>query len=106
MKDLYHSYGQRGISIYPIENHKILSGWSGWKHCSKTNAEAIIALLPILKGIVRVRGRVTYGEIEEYMGHLLNFDQETRKADNCAMNHGRCLWTNNERIIETCKTDS
>jgi hypothetical protein len=53
--------------------------------------------------IVKIRGRVTDGEIEHCMGHLLQFDTTKRKADNCALNHGRCLWTNNETVIATHK---
>lgn len=37
------------------------------------------------------------------MGHVLQFDPESRKSDDCAMNHGRCLWTNNENIISIYK---
>lgn len=35
------------------------------------------------------------------MGHLLEFDEDSRKADNCALNHRRCLWTNNDKVVNT-----
>lgn len=42
---------------------------------------------------------MTDGEIEECMSHLIHFEIESRKADGCVMNHGRCLWTNNEAVV-------
>ena len=79
--------------IYPVDNNEILARWSGWSFLSKEEGDEIIRLLPTLTDIVKVNGRVTDGEIEECMGHVINFDAATRKADDCAMNHGRCLWT-------------
>jgi hypothetical protein len=93
--------GFRISGIFPIDNDAILSGWSGWSLCSKETADEVIELLPNLTAIVQVNGRVTDSEIEECMGHLLQFDENTRKADNCALNHGRCLWTNNEKVVNT-----
>lgn len=90
--------------IYPVDINAILSGWSGWSLCSKETAEDVIRLLPTLTEIVQVNGRVTDGEIKACMGHLLKFDAESRKLDDCAMNHGRCLWTNNDNIIAMYKT--
>ena len=63
----------------------------------------MIRLLPALADIVQINGRVTDGDIEERMGHVLQFDPESRKSDDCAMNYGRCLWTNNENIISIYK---
>ena len=37
------------------------------------------------------------------MGHIIDFDSDTRKSDNCAINHGRYIWTNNEKIIKAHK---
>ena len=91
--------GFRISGIYPIDNDAILSGWSGWSLCSKETADEVIELLPNLTAIVQVNGRVTDNAIEKCMGHLLQFDENTRKADNCALNHGRCLWTNNDTVI-------
>ena len=93
--------GFRVSGIYPIDNSVILSGWSGWSQCGKETADGIIELLPKLTEIVKVNGRVTDGEIEQCMGHLLEFDEDSRKADNCALNHGRCLWTNNDKVVNT-----
>ena len=93
--------GFRISGIYPIDNDAILSGWSGWSLCSKAIGDEVIELLPNLTAIVKVNGRVTDNEIEQCMGHLIEFDEDSRKADNCALNHGRCLWTNNEQVINT-----
>jgi hypothetical protein len=87
--------------IYPIDNEAILSGWSGWSLCNKVKTDELISLLPTLTEIVKIRGRVTDDEIESCMGHLIDFDEGTKKLDNCPMNHGRCVWTNNGKIIET-----
>lgn len=95
--------GFRISGIWPICNAAILSGWSGWSLINKATAIAVMTLLPELTEIVKINGRVTDGEIEQCLGHLLHFDNSTRKADNCALNHGRCLWTNNERVITTYK---
>ena len=93
--------GFRISGIYPIDNDAILSGWSGWSLCNKETADEVIELIPKLTAIVKTNGRVTDNEIEECMGHLLEFDEDSRKADDCALNHGRCLWTNNEKVVET-----
>jgi hypothetical protein len=93
--------GFRISGIYPIDNDVILSGWSGWSLCSKETADEVIRLLPELTAIVKVNGRLTDSEIEQCMGHLLTFEEGSRKADNCALNQGRCLWTNNEKVIMT-----
>ena len=60
----------------------------------------MIRLLPKLTAIVKVNGRITDSKFEECMGHLIPFDEGTRKADDCALNHGRCLWTSDEKVIE------
>ena len=49
----------------------------------------MISLLPTLTEIAKIRGKVTDVEIEECMGHLIEFESNTRKSDSCAMNHGR-----------------
>ena len=93
--------GFRISGIYPVDVSAILSGWSGWSLLEKEKAEELMSLLPTLTEIAKIKGKVTDMEIEECMGHLIKFEIETRKSDNCAMNHGRCLWTNNESIITT-----
>ena len=83
--------GFRVSGIYPVDNHAILSGWCGWSLCSKVKAEEIISLLPTLTEIVKINGRVTDDEIEACMGHIIDFDPNTRKSNSCALNHGRCV---------------
>ena len=73
----------------------------GWSQCSTETADRIIELLPKLTEILKVNGRVRDGEIEQCMGHLLKFDEDSRNADNCALNHGWCLWTNNDKVVNT-----
>ena len=85
--------------IYPVDVYAILSGWSGWSLIDKEKAEELISLLSTLTEIAKIRGKVTDVEIEECMGHLIEFESNTRKSDSCAMNHGRCLWTNNDTVI-------
>ena len=85
--------------IYPVDVYAILSGWSGWSLIEKEKAEELISLLSTLTEIAKIRGKVTDVEIEECMGHLIEFESNTRKSDSCAMNHGRCLWTNNDTVI-------
>ena len=92
--------GFRLSGIYPVNVHAILSGWSGWSLIDKEKAEELVSLLPKLTSIARAKGKVTDGKIEECMGHLIQFGSESRKSDSCAMNHGRCLWTNNETVVE------
>lgn len=91
--------GFRISGIYPVDVQAILSGWSGWSLFDKDNAEELVSLLPTLTNIARLNGKVTDSEIEGCMGHLMQFDEDTRKQDGCAMNHGRCLWTNNETVV-------
>ena len=79
--------------IYPVNQNTILSKWCGWRKCTKE--EGVIDRLPLLATMVKSRGRVTDTEIEECMDGLLTFNSSTRKKDTCALNHGRCLWTNN-----------
>ena len=95
--------GFRISGIYPVDVHAILSGWSGWSLFNKDKAEELVNLLPTLTNIARLNGKVTDSEIEECMGHLMQFEDDTRKQDGCAMNHGRCLWTNNETVVTTYK---
>ena len=96
--------GYRISGLYPIDNSAILSGWSGWSLMTKEKAEEVISLLPTLSEIVKINGRLTDGEIEACMSHWIDFDDASRKSDDCAMNHGRCLWTNNGRVIATYKS--
>ena len=98
--------GFRISGIYPVNVNAILSGWSGWSLLKKEKAEELISLLPILTNIARLKGRVTDGEIEECMGHLIQFDSATRKQDSCAMDHGRCLSTNNESVVTAFRNKS
>ena len=91
--------GFRLSGIYPLDVNAILSGWSGWSLLDKDKAEELLSLLPTLTDIAKAKGKVTDGEIEECMSHLISFESESRKADGCAMNHGRCLWTNNEAVV-------
>lgn len=89
--------------IYPVDNNEILAGWSGWSFLSKEKGDDIIRLLPTLTDIVKVNGRVTDGAMAECMGHVIDFDVATRKSNDCAMNHGRCLWTNNINVVYSYK---
>ena len=95
--------GFRISGIYPVDVHAILSGWSGWSLLDKEKAEKLVSLLPKLTNIAKLNGKVTDGEIEECMSHLMDFEDGTRKQDSCAMNHGRCLWTNNETVVSNYK---
>ena len=83
--------GFRLSGIYPSDVNAILSDWSGWSLLDKDKAEELLSLLPTLTDIAKAKGKVTDGEIEECMSHLISFESESRKADGCAMNHERCL---------------
>ena len=89
--------------IYPVNQNTILSKWCGWRKCTKEKGVAVIDRLPLLATMVKLRGRVTDTEIEECMDGLLTFNSSTRKKDTCALNHGRCLWTNNKAVIDAYK---
>ena len=41
---------------------------------------------------VRFRNRKRFG-------HLLEFNDSSRKSDDCAINHGRCLWIKNPEFM-------
>ena len=55
----------------------------------------------MLTEIAKQNGRVTDVEIEKCMEGILEFDPTTRKSDDIALNHSRCLWTNNSRVTES-----
>ena len=45
------------------------------------------------------KGHLFDSEIEREIGHLLEFDDSSRKSDDCAINHGRCSWINNPQFM-------
>jgi hypothetical protein len=89
--------------IYPVNQNIILSKWCGWSRCTEADGLAVIGRLPLLGTMVQLRGRVTDDEIEGCMAGLLTFNSSTRKKDTCAINHGRCLWTNNKVVVDAYK---
>lgn len=92
--------GYRLSGIFPIDVSVIMSGWSGWSMCNRQQATGVLARIPQLTNIAKEKVRVTDMEIEECMSGVLTFDPATRKSEDCALNHSRCLWTNNEKVIE------
>lgn len=89
--------------IFPVNQNTILSKWCGWGKCTQAEGVAVIDRLSSLATIVQIRGRVTDTEIEDCMDGLLTFNSSTRKKDDCALNHGRCLWSNNKAVIDAYK---
>ena len=98
--------GYRISGIFPVDNNIIMSGWSGWTTCSKEQADDVLERLPILTEIAKMNGRITDIEIEECMEGILEFDPSTRKSDDIPLNHSRCLWANNSRVIESHRQKS
>lgn len=100
--------GYKKSGIWPIDHSIIMSGWSGWSRVTSDRAKKILEVLPKLTVLAR-KGRLFDSEIESPLGHLIDFDPSHRKADDCAINHGRCIWTSNEEVIrqynEKCKRD-
>jgi hypothetical protein len=94
------SKGFKISGIYPLDQVRMLSKWSGWRMCTKQTALDVVGKLPMLTNIAKQRGRVLDGEIEACLEGILTFDAATRKSDDCALNHSRCMWTNNSAVIE------
>jgi hypothetical protein len=85
------SKGFKISGIYPLDQERMLSKWSGWRMCSKQTALDVLGKLPMLTTIAKQRGRVLDGEIEACLEGILTFDAATRKSDDYALNHSRCL---------------
>jgi hypothetical protein len=94
------SKGFEIAGIYPLDQVRMLSKWSGWRMCSKQTGLDVLGKLPMLTNIAKQRGRVLDGEIEASLEGILTFDAATRKSDDYALNHSRCLWTNNSAVVE------
>lgn len=100
--------GYRKSGIWPLDHSIIMSGWSGWSSVTSVRAKQIIDIIPELAILAR-KGRLFDSEIELPLRQLIDFDPSHRKADDCAINHGRCIWTNNEEVVlqyrERCSQD-
>ena len=94
------SKGFKISGIYPLDQVRMLSKWSGWRMCSKQTGLDVVGKLPMLTSIAKQRGRILDGEIEDCLEGILTFDAATRKSDDCALNHSRCMWTNNSAVID------
>ena len=90
--------GYRKSGIWPIDNNAIMSGWSGWSKLKSTVAIEVLGKIPELTLLAK-KGRLFDSEIEREIGHLLEFDDSSRISDDCAINHGRCLWINNPEFM-------
>jgi hypothetical protein len=93
--------------IYPLDQVRILSKWSGWRMCSKQTGLVVIGKLTMLTNIAKRWGRILDGEIEDCLESILTFDAATRKSDDCAFNHNPCTWMNKinaKRQIEMVRT--
>ena len=90
--------GYKKSGIWPIDNNAIMSGWSGWSKLKSTVAVEVLQKIPEL-ALLAKKGRLFDSEIERELGHLLEFDDSSRKSDDCAINHGRCLWINNPEFM-------
>ena len=84
--------------IWPVDHPQIMSGWTPWSALPTAKAKVILSKLPELIDLAR-KGRLLDDEIEAPFEGLLAFDPLTRKSDDCAWNHTRCLWTNNEAVV-------
>ena len=94
------SKGFEIAGIYPLDQVRMLSKWSGWRTCTTQTGLDVVGKLPLLTNIAKQRGRILDGEMEACLEGILTFDAATRKSDDCALNHSRCLWTNNSAVVE------
>ena len=90
--------GFKKSGIWPVNNNAIMSGWSGWSQLKFTVAAEVLERIPRLTLLAK-KGRLFDLEIEREFEDLLEFDDSSRKADDCAINHGRCLWTNHPDVM-------
>ena len=90
--------GYKKSGIWPVDNNAIMSGWSGWSKLNSTVAVQVLQKIPQLTLLAK-KGRLFDLEIEREIGDLLEFDDSSRKADDCAINHGRCIWTNHPEVM-------
>ena len=84
--------------IWPVDHPIIMSGWTKWSTLPTAKAKLILSKLLELIELAR-KGRLLDDEIEAPFEGLLTFDPLTRKSDDCAWNHTRCLWTNNDAVV-------
>ena len=94
------SKGVEIAGIYPLDQVRMISKWSGWRTSSKQTGLDVVGKLPLLTNIAKQRGRILDGEIEACLEGILSFDAATRKSDDCALNHSRFLWTNNSAVVD------
>ena len=90
--------GYRIAGIWPVDYAVIMSGWAGWSKLTTAVADKVLSKLPGLIDLAR-EGRLFDSEIEAPFEGLLQFYPATRKSDDCARNHTRCLWTNNDAVV-------
>ena len=90
--------GYRIAGIWPVDHAVIMSGWAGWSKLTTAVADKVLSKLPGLIDLAQ-KGRLFDSEIEAPFEGLLQFDPATRKSDDCAWNHTRCLWTNNDAVV-------
>ena len=75
-----------------------MGGWGLWTKLPTAVAQEVFKKLPGL-AILAEKGRLYDSEIEAPFEGLIEFDESTLKADNCAINHSRCLWTNHPVVM-------
>ena len=64
--------------IYPLDQVRILSKWSGWRMCSKQTGLVVIGKLTMWTNIAKRWGRILDGEIEDCLERIHTFDAATR----------------------------
>ena len=91
--------GFKKSGIWPIDHAVIMSGWAGWSNIPEDKAKVVLSKIPALAELAK-KGRLFDSEIEAPFEGIFEFQNDSRKLDNCALNHGRCIWTNNKVVME------
>jgi len=94
--DLQHGWQLAGVS--PLSCSTILSHCPGWQTLRTSEANRVLAAIPSLTELVRLKGELTDVEIQAAIGGAVDFGPPVIKPFG-AVNRRRCVWGNNKGFV-------